>query len=142
MKTEQNEATQPSESAGRPRRSGEMRHPPRSPSVKALRELYGNKAPMIKRILRMNRASLMALPAGDARVRECHNEPALQDLRMTCLDAECETFGVEAFQVRGGDWCEYLNTGDTYAPTIVRLRGTYRIACWGDLVERFGTLER
>jgi hypothetical protein len=118
---------------------GEMRNPPRSPSVKALRELYGDKAPGIKRILRMNRASLMALPAGDARVRECHHEPALQDLRMTCLNAECETFGVEGFQIKNGDWVEYLNTGDTYEPTICRINGAYRIACWGDIVEKHGS---
>ena len=50
------------------------------------------------------------------------------------------TFGIEAFQTRNGTWVEYLNTGDTYAPTIVRMNGHYRIASWGDIAESQGSL--
>jgi hypothetical protein len=44
---------------------------------------------------------------------------------------------VESFgPLRDGSRCTYLNTGDTYTPTLVRACGRYRIACWGDVAER------
>ena len=114
--------------------------PPRSPTVKALVAVFGDKAREAKRILRMSRTELDALPAGEARNRECFTPPKTSDVRMKCLNALAETSGVEAFQVWNGDWCEYLNAGDTYTATLVRFRGSYRVACWGDIAERFGTL--
>lgn len=114
--------------------------PPRSPTVKALVAVFGDKAREAKRILRMSRTELAALPAGEARIRECYHPPATSDVRMECLNALAETHGVEAFKVRNGDWCEYLNGGDTYTATLVHFRGSYRVASWGDIAERFGTL--
>jgi hypothetical protein len=62
--------------------------------------------------------------------------------RLTALDAELETHGIEP--VYSASHCqglapafEYLNTGDTYAPTIIRWSsGRYTISSWGDIVER------
>jgi hypothetical protein len=60
---------------------------------------------------------------------------------MHVLDAIAETYGVEYIghaddtytEVAGFD---YLNTGGTYTPTIVRFAdGRYRVASWGDIVE-------
>lgn len=31
---------------------------------------------------------------------------------------------------------EYVNMGDTYDTTVMWVRGTFRIGCWGDIVER------
>lgn len=31
---------------------------------------------------------------------------------------------------------EYCNTGDTYDPTMMFINGSFRIGCWGDIVER------
>ena len=32
---------------------------------------------------------------------------------------------------------EYVNKGDTYATTLLKVNGNYRIGCWGDEVERY-----
>lgn len=110
----------------------------RLPSVRTLRAVFGEQAKQARAVLEMSRAQLEALPAGLSRVQECYSPPATYDLRMTCLNALGETYGVEAFQVRDGTWCDYLNVGDPYRSTVVRLRGRYRVACWGDIVEREG----
>ena len=108
----------------------------RLPSVRTLSEVFGDRAREARAILEMTRAQLEAFPAGDARVRECYHPPATSDIRLTCLNAICEgANGVEGFQLRDGAWCEYLNTGDTYSPTLLRVRGRYRVGCWGDVAE-------
>lgn len=111
--------------------------PHRLPSVRTLRAVFGDNAKQARAILEMSRDQLEALPAGQSRVQECYNPPATYDLRMTCLNALGETYGVEAFQVDDGTWCDYLNVGDPYRSTLVRFRGRYRVACWGDIVEKF-----
>ncbi len=105
------------------------------PSVRTLRTVFGDNAKQARAILEMSRRELEALPAGAARVAECYNPPATSDLRLTCLDALAGTHGVGAFETRHG-WCEYLNAGDTYAPTLVLFRGRYQVATWGDVAER------
>jgi hypothetical protein len=108
----------------------------RIPSIKTLTPVFGGKSSEARKILGMTRSELEALPAGAARVAECYHPPKTYDLRLTCLDALGETCGVEAFQLRDGSYCDYLNTGDTYTPTLLRFRGNYRVACWGDIAER------
>lgn len=111
----------------------------RSPSIAAIESEFPGKGKLAKAIFRMRRAELETLPAGEARIRECYNPPTTSDIRMHCLDALLGTFGIEAFQTRNGTWVEYLNTGETYSPTIVRMNGHYRIASWGDIAERYGS---
>lgn len=111
----------------------------RSPSIEAIEAEFPGKGEAAKAIFRMRRAELETLPAGEARIRECYNPPTTSDIRLHCLDALLGTFGIEAFQTRNGTWVEYLNTGDTYSPTIVRMNGHYRIASWGDIAERYGS---
>lgn len=111
----------------------------RSPSIEAIEAEFPGKGKLAKAVFRMRRAELETLPAGLARIRECCNPPTTSDIRMHCLDALLGTFGVEAFQTRDGTWVEYLNTGDTYSPTIVLMSGNYRIASWGDIAERHGS---
>jgi len=111
-----------------------------TPSIKALTALTGDcvKAKELKNIFTALRQELEAMPAGEARVRECYHPPSTPDLRLACLDAALGTYGVEAFETARGEVVEYLNAGDTYTPTIVRFRGNYRVACWGDYAERHG----
>lgn len=106
------------------------------PSIKTLRQVFGDKAREARSILEMRRAQLEALPAGAARVAECHHAPSTADIRMHCLDALGASSGVESFELRDGSHCDYLNTGDTYTPTLLRVRTRYRVACWGDIAER------
>lgn len=108
------------------------------PSIKTLREVFGDNAKQARAILEMTRAQLEQRPECAARVAECYHPPETADLRMTALNKLAGTYGVEAFQVRNGDWCEYLNAGCTYATTLLRFRGRYRVGCWGDIAERHG----
>lgn len=59
---------------------------------------------------------------------------------MHVLNAAARAHGVEPIKRAGVDeWTEYLNTGDSYAPTVIRWRGKYRVQSVGDFRE---TLER
>ena len=55
----------------------------------------------------------------------------------TQLDRILQTHGIEHLEDRHGHVIDYLNTGDTYTPTICynRLTGTISITSWGDIVE-------
>lgn len=55
---------------------------------------------------------------------------------MECLNALGGFHGVEGMDTKKGE-CLYLNAGDTYTPTLVRFNGAYRIACWGDIAEKY-----
>lgn len=110
----------------------------RLPSIKTLGAVFGNKAREARAILEMTRSQLEDLPAGAARARECFHPPKTYDLRMSCLDALGASYGVEGFETHTGAVCHYLNTGDTYAPTLIRFNSRYRVASWGDIAERHG----
>ena len=110
------------------------------PSVKTLQSVFGDKAKEARFILEMSRDQLEELPAGSARVRECYNRPPTWEVRMSCLDALGETYGIEGFQLQDGSWVYYLNSGDTYNPTLIYWRGRYQVRDWGSIVERHGTM--
>lgn len=106
-----------------------------TPSIKTLSAVFENPAEA-KRILRMTRAQLIDLPAGSARVAECWHAPKTWDVRMHCLNAsDPGLYGLESCESVGGEHAEYLNTGDTYAPTLIYWRGFYRVQSLGDFVE-------
>jgi hypothetical protein len=109
------------------------------PSIKTLERAFPGKGRELRRLLE-SPAAVRAHPAAIARDRECYNSPALHDLRLHALDAVAETCGVEyvapGHNARSPGF-EYLNTGDTYCPTIIRLNsGRYIVSSWGDIVER------
>ena len=106
-----------------------------TPSIKKLTQVFGDNAKQAKAVLLMTRKELEETPAGAARIAECYRPPQTWDLRMTVLNELAGTHGVEAFETSAG-WCEYLNAGDTYAATLVRFKGNYRVTCWGDIAER------
>jgi hypothetical protein len=64
------------------------------PSIKTLREVFGDNAKEARRVLEMSRAELMATPAGAARVSKCYNPPATSDIRMSVLSELAGTHGV------------------------------------------------
>jgi hypothetical protein len=111
-----------------------------TPSIKALRAITPDiaTAKQAKAIFLMSRSQLAETPAGAARIAECYHPPKTYDIRMHALDALLGTHGVEGFESARGGTVMYLNAGDTYTPTIVRFRGHYRVACWGDIAERHG----
>jgi hypothetical protein len=59
--------------------------------------------------------------------------------RMERIDKILGTHGVEYVpQGKGANSPPfyYCNSGDTYAVTIIKIRGRFRIGTWGDIVER------
>ena len=59
--------------------------------------------------------------------------------RLEAIDKILETFGVEYQRPGRGQRSPafyYCNTGDSYASTILKVNGRYRVGCWGDIVER------
>lgn len=117
----------------------------RLPSIRTLETAFPGKGRELRCALEMNKAQLKQHPAGEKRWQECYNPPSCSDLRMHVLDSIAETCGVEYIgstkdtftQSYGFD---YLNVGDPYVPTIVRMceTGNYRVCCYGDIVEKGG----
>lgn len=111
----------------------------RLPSIKTLSRVFED-APAARRIMEMTRAQLAELPAGAQRLRECLNSPKTWDIRLHCLNAiDAGLHGIEAIQSTGREYADYLNSGDTYAPTLIYWRGAYRVQSVGDFIE---TMER
>jgi len=79
-------------------------------------------------------------PRTNAWIGQCHHKPRRIDLILSALNEAFETCGVEPLWSTGNaSWpvAEYLNTGDSYAPTILFLHETraFRVSSWGDFVE-------
>jgi hypothetical protein len=70
----------------------------------------------------------------------CHKSHAVaRALEDTEKRFALETFGVEGdCELNGGIDIQYLNTGDTYAPTVCYYRGRFVVSSFGDIVERAG----
>lgn len=111
----------------------------RLPSIKTLSRVFDD-AKQARAILTMSHAALSEHPAGKARIRECSNFPGWLNVRLTALNSiDPGLYGIESVQSASGEHAEYLNTGDTYAPTLIYWRGFYRVQSLGDFVE---TMER
>lgn len=121
-----------------------IHHAMRLPSVKTLSEVFGHNAKKAREALEANRAQRMALLEELGLMKwfnQHHHPPRIHDVRMAILDKLAETCGVESIRVKDGSWCDYLNTGDTYAPTLLYFRGRYVVGDWGTIVERHGSWE-
>lgn len=78
-------------------------------------------------------------------VRSCYHPPRPQALKLAALDELLGTYGVEAIQPEGA-WVDryygsnvasYLNTGETYAPTLLldHEQQRWKLTSWGDFLE-------
>ncbi|WP_144267084.1 hypothetical protein [Comamonas thiooxydans] len=110
--------------------------PKRLPSLKTLSSVFDD-AQRARAILEMTRTQLLEIAACQKRDAECFHPPKTHELRMTALNAlESGFFGVESVRSTNDEYADYLNTGDTYAATLIRFRGNYRVQSLGDFVER------
>ena len=105
------------------------------PSIKTLSAVF-SEPKKAREILELTRARLLELPAGAERARGCYNPPPTYDIRLHCLNAiDRGLHGVESIESTAGQYADYLNTGDTYAPTVIYWRGAYRVQSIGDFIE-------
>lgn len=110
------------------------------PSLKTLSRIHDADHKEMRRIGKLSRAKLIeTCPAAFERDRASYRTHKTYVLRMEALDAAARTYGVESAQSTNGEYVEYLNTGETYADTIIYWRGNYRVQSFGDFVE---TMER
>lgn len=116
------------------------------PNVKTLEQAFPSKGKILRRLLESPEA-VREHPAAVELERQCYHPPNLAYLRMTALNTEAGTCGIEAVWRAGesaGDCTstpafEYLNTGDSYVATIIRWHdGRYAVASLGDIVEKGG----
>ena len=107
----------------------------RKPSIASLREVFADKAKEARAIFDMCHGELSAHPAGAARIKECFHRPKWYDVRLHALDSLGDTHGVESCETESGEFADYLNTGDSYAPTVIFWRGNYRVQSLGDFIE-------
>ena len=83
-----------------------------------------------------------------AHLPDCTHKPDQVD-RITAIDRLLGNFGTEAIrgEWQNGYWCDivavYSNTGDTYALTVIQVRGSWSgarsrflVSSWGDWAER------
>lgn len=109
------------------------------PSVKSINTAFPGKGAEIRALLERRRktydyASVQKLMA------ECHHKPDYQYRLETALNEIAGTYGAEA--TFSTDSCTrpaavYLNTGDTYAATLLYDvdRNRWYVTSWGDWVE-------
>ena len=109
------------------------------PSIKTLESAFPGKGRILRKLLTCDK-SVLAHPAVIRLREQCCHRPSMAHMRMTALDAELETCGVEYIpkgRNQRSPAFDYCNTGDSYGITIVRFSdGRYRVSSWGDIVER------
>lgn len=116
-----------------------------APSKKALIEslnITPEQADTVRGLIRgeIRTRDAEKFPRSNAYFSKCFHEPRRLDRILACLDECLGTHGVEALgDVRTyGPPAEYLNTGDTYAATILfdHLAGNFKLTSWGDWLEK------
>jgi len=127
------------------------------PSIKTLtsnlKDVDTVKAKLIRKLIKADKSTLIEFANQDEyshkfRYSVSSVMPA-NDIRALLLDCILDTYGVE-YLFKGSDGlrcdpesqhdsplCTYLNTGDTYAPTLLLYRGRWQVGCWGDIAERY-----
>jgi hypothetical protein len=80
-------------------------------------------------------------------IDQCYHTPSHNEIVLSALDELLATFGVECIETsevisnyHGYARASYLNTGDSYAKTILldHKELTWRLVSWGDFVEEIG----
>ena len=94
----------------------------RLPSIKTLTAAFGAEKAVRIRVI-------MEMPP-----QPCHASS-----RLELIDDVLGSHGVEHIPHGSNSksptiW--YCNMGDTYATTVLQVNGSFRVGCWGDIVER------
>ena len=110
------------------------------PSVKSLRMVFGEKAGEARRLI-SGQSSPMQYESVQVWIKACVHTPDTQALVMEALDELADTYGVEYVAEGKGPKSpsfEYLNTGDSHAPTLIRFEasGRYAVSSFGSVIEK------
>jgi hypothetical protein len=117
------------------------------PSIKTLCQIK-DVTPALARQIRAIMGRQVPVPCGgchetDSTFCRFYHDGRCRPSRIKAIDRLIGTHGVE-YVPRGrtqrSPAFHYCNTGDSYAATIVKIGDRFRVASWGDLVER-GTYE-
>lgn len=114
------------------------------PSIKTLREIAGDRAAELRKVLEITRRSeleaiLEKYPITNAWYGLCYHPIAMQTAKLSIASEITECYGVEFIPAGRGaksPSIKYVNAGDTYETTLMWTRGRYIVGCWGDIVER------
>jgi hypothetical protein len=72
--------------------------------------------------------------------RSCYTQPRKSELKMAALDSLLDCHGVESLRSEDGELlAKYLNTGDAYTETVLRVEetGEYLLTTYGDFLEEW-----
>lgn len=109
------------------------------PSVKTLERAFPGHGRALRKLLDSEKA-VRAHPAAISLEKQCFHPPSLQQLRLEALNSEAQCYGVEYVAAGTGarsPGFEYLNTGDCYTCTLIRLfSGRYIVCDIGAIIER------
>lgn len=131
----------------------------RAPSIKTLtstfRDVDSARAKLIRRAIKIEGYEKLMVfcethcPKATEQFRKFYNMPSKGQIRAYVLDELLGTYGVE-YLLKTSEGlaghcsmtsdkliCTYLNSGDTYAATLLEFRGRWQVGCWGDIAERY-----
>ena len=97
----------------------------RKPSIKALNAAFPGKGKQVRKLLDSDKA-VLSNPAVERHLDRCYHQPSNACLRLIAINDVLDMHGVE-YVSHGRNarspafW--YLNAGDSYATTIVRING-------------------
>lgn len=127
------------------------------PSVKTLLKIEGmdkDRAKLLRRVLEANHSDKLSDMIDELRPTfattnkwwtSCYGRPGIAQIKLTMANDLIEGHGVECsgeVDMRNGPPLEYVNLGDSYDTTLCRFQGRWRVASWGDIVERHERLFR
>ena len=113
----------------------------RAPSVKRLKESLNidTRQAKIARALMQGwhfTWDVDLFPKANRYFTKCYSEPCYAQRVLHCLNEALEMHGVEVITRDGNVVARYLNSGDSYVPTLMRIDGKFRISSVGDYAER------
>jgi hypothetical protein len=127
----------------------------RYPSVKALSQITDDlaTAKQLRQVLTATKREQVTTVSKDAAdyERSCYSRPPIHLLKLYAANELMRGYGVEGIALDPEDAfincqtprvsCDYINQGETYATTLVRMdrdgRISYRVTDWGSIAERY-----
>ena len=74
-------------------------------------------------------------PESNKHFDRCYITPRYSERVLHCLNEVLGMHGVKALTRDGEVVADYLNSGDTYVPTLMYIKGKFRISSVGDYAE-------